>query len=155
MHSGHLPHRFSKLTGIFIAQKVASLCSPFWELALFFWMSLGLNPDTETERQSHSFVLLLFFRSGTDSQQVECVSPSLLPVRRGSVALLGLGLSGGRCCVPRSCVLVLFLLALDRLSSVFRPVSGSLWMNFFSTYLERIHDSLSPLNAHRIQPLFS
>lgn len=96
------------------------------------------------QKDSHSF-LLLFLHSGTVTQQIECVSPSLLPVSRGSVALLGLGLSGGRCCMLRSCVVVLFLLALDRLSRVFRPVSGSLWMNFFSTYLERIHDSLSPL----------
>lgn len=83
------------------------------------------------------------------------VSPSLLPVSRGSVALLGLGLSGGRCGKLRSCEMVLFLRPLDRLSRVFRPVSGSLWMNFFSTYLERIHDSLSPLKSQHRQLLFS
>lgn len=43
-----------------------------------------------------------------------------------------------------------FLLALDRLSSrTFRPVSGSFWMNFFSTYFERIHDSFSPLKGQK------
>lgn len=129
---------------IYSSESCECLRSPFWGLALIFWMSLGLNPDIDRKTVTLSF-LLLFLHSGTVTQQIECVSPSLLPVSRGSVALLGLGLSGGRCCMLRSCVVVLFLLALDRLSSVFRPVSGSLWMNFFSTYLERIHDSLSPL----------
>lgn len=63
---------------------------------------------------------------------------------RGSVALFGLGLSGGRG-ATRSCVTARVLLALDRLSRGFLPVSGSFWMNFFSTYFERIQDSLSPL----------
>lgn len=80
------------------------------------------------------------------ARQISWTFPS--PVTRGNVALLGLGLSGGRCAVL-SCVAVLFLLALDRLSRVFLPVSGSLWMNFFSTYFERIQDSLSPLRHSR------
>lgn len=80
------------------------------------------------------------------ARQISWTLPS--PVTRGNVALLGLGLSGGRCAVL-SCVAVLFLLALDRRSRVFLPVSGSLWMNFFSTYFERIQDSLSPLRHRR------
>lgn len=80
------------------------------------------------------------------ARQMSWTFPS--PVTRGNVALLGFGLSGGRCAVL-SCVAVLFLLALDRLSRVFLPVSGSLWMNFFSTYFERIQDSLSPLRHRR------
>lgn len=72
-----------------------------------------------------------------------------LPVIRGSVARFGLGFSGGLSAV-RSCATVRVLMALDRLSSrTFLPVSGSFWMNFFSTYLERIHDSFSPLRDRR------
>lgn len=67
-----------------------------------------------------------------------------LPLPRASVARVGLGLSGGRWAV-RSCVFTRFLRALDLLSGGFRPVSGSFWMNFFSTYLDFIQDSLSPL----------
>lgn len=68
----------------------------------------------------------------------------VLPVPRGSVALFGLGLIGGRCTV-RSCTVARFLLALDRLSGGFLPISGSFWINFFSTYFDLIQDSLSPL----------
>lgn len=69
-----------------------------------------------------------------------------LPVTRGRVALFGLGLSGGRGPI---CVVARFLLPLDRLSTGFLPVSGSFWMNFFSTYFDRIHDSLSPLRDRK------
>lgn len=65
-----------------------------------------------------------------------------LPVTRGSVVRFGLGFSGGF----RSGDMVRFLLALDRIScGTVLPVSGSFWMNFFSTYFERIHDSFSAL----------
>lgn len=70
-----------------------------------------------------------------------------VPVSRGRVARLGLGLMGGRV-LSLSCVVARFRRALERRRTVPRPVSGSLWMNFFSTYLERIHDSLSCLRKH-------
>lgn len=50
------------------------------------------------------------------------------------------------------CVVDRFLLALDRRSGGFLPVSGSFWMNFFSTYLDLIHDSLSPLRHRNDRP---
>lgn len=78
------------------------------------------------------------------SQSVLIPVDRRLPVLRGRVARFGLGLIGGRWTV-RSCVVARFLLALDRLSRGFLPVSGSFWINFFSTYFDRIHDSLSPL----------
>lgn len=75
-----------------------------------------------------------------------CGPPGCLPVSRGRVARPGLGLRGGRC-AGRSCVSARFLLPLERLTRAVLPVSGSFWMNFFSTYFDRIHDSLSPLRG--------
>lgn len=61
------------------------------------------------------------------------------------MARLGLGLSGGLGAAAGR-----FLTALERRSSsTFLPVSGSFWMNFFSTYFERIHVSFSPLGGSR------
>lgn len=61
------------------------------------------------------------------------------------MARLGLGFSGGF-----GTVAARFLTALERRSSsTFLPVSGSFWMNFFSTYFERIHVSFSPLGGSR------
>lgn len=67
-------------------------------------------------------------------------------MRRGRVARLGLGLRAGR--EPaRSWVLARLRRALERHRGPGRPVSGSFWINFFSTYFERIHDSLSCLRG--------
>lgn len=127
------------------------LISPLWKPELFFWTrSLGLNPkerttvvitDTADQALSVIEVRLPVWQQGR---------LAALPVTRGRVALFGLGLSGGLCAI---CVAARFLLPLDRLSGGFLPVSGSLWINFFSTYFDRIHDSLSPLRIRKYQKM--
>lgn len=85
----------------------------------------------------------------TSDQQL-CLPPPLpfapphLPVTRGNVARVGLGFSCGFC-PARSGTRVRFLRALERRSS--RMFPPAFWMNFFSTYFERIHDSFSPLGG--------
>ena len=85
-------------------------------------------------------------QSRVQSYLLGCVSINCKRVIQDSrVARLGLGFRAGL--GARPWVLVRFRRALERRRGGLRPVSGSFWMNFFSTYLERIHDSLSPLRG--------
>lgn len=126
--------------------------SPPWKPELFLWTrSLGLNPKERTTvvitDSAHQALSVIEVRLPVWHQQGRLAA---LPVTRGRVALFGLGLSGGLCAI---CVVARFLLPLDRLSGGFLPVSGSLWINFFSTYFDRIHDSLSPLRIRKYQEM--